>query len=450
MKKNKNEKHSQLLLPFIGPGGERLLQFIWQFGYFNSGDLTSTDGEGLTILSRGFLNKNQGPDFTAAKIKIGDTILAGTIELHTKTSEWRKHQHEGDENYKNVILHVVFEHDEKVNDVPVLELSSRIPRLLLDRYGSLMQNQSFIPCGNAIAGIKDIVWASWKERLLAERLTRKSIHVLLLLEQSNFHWEETSWWLLARNFGGKVNADVFERIARSLPVNILAKHKHSIHQLEALLFGQANLLTEDFNEEYARLLQREYKFLQKKYSLLPVQGGLLFLRMRPGNFPTIRLAQLAMLIHQASHLFSKFIEAERLEEIKELFDITANDFWHYHYTFRESSSFKKKTLGADTVHNLLINSVIPVLFSYGIYHKEEKYKDKALCWLQELPPELNSITKEFAALGIGGESAYDSQALIELKNEYCSAKKCLDCSVGNYLLREAAEQYTRGPVGSKL
>ena len=164
MKKNKKEKLSQLRLPFIGHGSEKLLQFIWQFGYFNSGDLTTTEGEELTILSRGLLNKNQGPDFTAAKIKIGETILAGTIELHTKTSEWKKHQHETDENYKNVILHVVFEHDEKVNDIPVLALSSRISRMLLERYGSFMENQSFIPCGNAITSVKDIVWASWKER----------------------------------------------------------------------------------------------------------------------------------------------------------------------------------------------------------------------------------------------------------------------------------------------
>ena len=176
--------------------------------------------------------------------------------MHIKTSEWRRHRHEKDENYKNVILHVVFEHDEVVNDIPVLELSSRIASLLLDRYASFMDNRSFIPCSNNIKDIKDIVWASWKERLLAERLTRKSINVLLLLEQSNFHWEESFWWVLARNFGGKINGDAFEAIARSVPVNIVAKHKTSIHQIEALLFGQASLLNEEFAEEYPKLLQR--------------------------------------------------------------------------------------------------------------------------------------------------------------------------------------------------
>ena len=421
---------------------EKLLQFIWQFGYFNSARLTTTAGEQLSIITPGLLNRNQGPDFSAAKIKIENTILAGTIEIHIKTSEWKKHRHQNDENYKNVILHVVFDHDETVNNIPVLELSSRIPGLLLDRYTSFMNNRSFIPCSNNINDIKDIVWASWKERLLAERLTRKSINVLLLLEQLNFHWEETFWWVVARNFGGKINGDAFEAIARLIPVNILAKHKTSIHQIEALLFGQANLMDEEFSEEYPQLLRREYLFLKKKYNLQPSSVPVLFLRMRPGNFPTVRLAQLAMLIHKTSHLFSKLVETEKLAEIKSLFDLEANDFWHYHYTLKETSSFKKKTLGVETIHNLIINSVVPVLFAYGIYHKEEKYKDKALRWLDQLPPESNSITKEFSNLGIKNGSAYDSQALIELKNEYCTEKKCLDCSVGNYLLREAAHKYT--------
>lgn len=447
MKKGAKQGILNLSDPFRETGGERLLQFIWQFGYFNSSNLITAEGEKLVILSRGFLNKNQGPDFTAGKIKIGETTFAGTIELHTRTSEWKKHRHENDSNYKNVILHVVFQHDENVNDIPVLELSSRISGLLLERYSSFMNNPTAIPCSTNIGNIRDIVWASWKERLLAERLTRKSIHVLLLLEQSNFHWEEMFWWLLARNFGGKVNADAFERLARSVPVNVLAKHKHSIHQLEAMLFGQANLLNNDFSEEYPKLLQREYQFLKNKYSLQPAQAQVLFLRMRPGNFPTIRLAQLAALVFGAAHLFSKIIETENLCGIKQLFEVTANDFWHYHYTFKESSSFKRKTLGTDTIHNIIINSVVPALFSYGIYHNDEKHKSKALRWLEEIPPETNIITKEFAGFGIGNNSAYDSQALIELKNEYCSAKKCLDCSIGNYLLKEAATEYITAQSG---
>lgn len=420
---------------------EKLLQFIWQFGYFNKSNLTTIEEEELSIIFPGTPNTNQGPDFTNARIKIGTTTLAGTIELHTKTSEWKKHGHETDEQYKNVILHVVFTHDGVVNNIPLLELESRISNLMMEKYASFMENTAFIACSNSIKDVRELTWISWKERLLAERLQRKSSHVLQLFEQSNHHWEETFWWLIARNFGSKINADAFEAMARSIPVNVLAKHKSSIHQIEALLFGQAHLLNEDFDDDYPKLLQREYNFLKKKYGLQPPTVPVLFLRMRPGNFPTIRLAQLAMLIQSASHLFSKIIEAQNVEDIKNLFTITANDFWHYHYTFQQSSSFKKKTLGKHTIDNLIINTVIPVLFSYGLHQNEEKYKDKALRWLERIPPESNLITNEFLSLGIKNQSAYDSQALIELKNEYCSPKKCLDCSVGNNLLREAAAGY---------
>ena len=420
---------------------EKLLQFIWQFGYYNNTSLFTADNEPLSILFPGSLNKNQGPDFTAARIKIGTTALAGSIELHTKTSEWKKHKHDDDENYRNVILHVVYEHDEKVNEVPVLALSTRISKLLLERYTYLMDNAAFIPCNTSIHQVNKLVLSSWKERLLVERLSRKSTHVLQLLQQSNHHWEETFWWMLARNFGSKINCESFEAIARSISLNILAKHRSSIHQLEALLFGQANLLNEDFADEYPKLLQREYRFLQKKYNLQPVPTPVLFLRMRPGNFPTIRLAQLAMLIYQSSHLLSKILETEKLGDLRTLFGVTANDFWHYHYTFRQASAYKKKSVGADTINNLVINTLVPVLFSYGVYHKEDKYKNKALRWLEELPEENNSITAEFVKAGINNSSAYDSQALIELKNEYCNQKKCLDCAVGNSLLREAAHHY---------
>ncbi|MDB5206962.1 MAG: hypothetical protein JWR72_2037 [Flavisolibacter sp.] len=420
---------------------EKLLQFIWQFGYYNNSNLTTVDGESLTVIFPGTLNTNQGPDFTAAKIKIGDTILAGTLELHTKTSEWRKHGHETDAQYKNVILHVVFSHDADVNGIPVLELESRISSLLLRKYASFMDNISFIACSNSITEVRELTWVSWKERLLAERLQRKSIRVLQLLSKSNDHWEETLWWLLAKNFGSKINGDAFEVMAQSVSTKILAKHKTSIHQIEAILFGQAGLLNDDFDDDYPKLLQREYNFLKKKYSLLPSAIPLLFLRMRPGNFPTIRLAQLAMVVHTGCHLFSKIIEAQDVADIKVLFAVTANDFWHYHYTLHEASSFKKKMLGSTTINNLIINTVVPVLFAYGLHHNEEKYKEKAIRWLESLSAESNLITKEFLNLGVKMETAFDSQALIELKNEYCSPRKCLDCSVGNYLLREAAAAY---------
>lgn len=436
-------RHSHPLLPFREPVHltEKLLHFIWGFGYYNKEGLATVEGESLTVLAAGTLNKNQGPDFGAARIRIGNTVMAGTVELHLKTSDWKKHRHDTDDHYRNVILHVVFDHDAPVNDVPVLELSSRVSTLLLERYASFLSRAEFIPCAGSIATIRELTWVSWKERLLVERFQRKAERVLTLFNQSSRHWEETFWWLLARAFGSKINGDSFEAVARSLPVALLAKHRHSLHQLEALLLGQAGLLNDAFEDAYPKLLQREYAFLQKKYNLQPVAVPVLFLRMRPGNFPTVRLAQLAFLLQQSSHLFSKILEAEKPDEIRALFFVTANDFWHYHYTFQEATAFKKKTVGGEMASAILINTVVPVLFAYGLYHKTDAQRDKALRWLAETAPETNSITNGFQRCGIAGRSAYDTQALLELKNSYCAEKRCLDCSVGNWILREAAQSY---------
>ena len=441
MKEGKRQPVANLTLPFKDMGGEKLLQFIWQFGYFNKTALATTEGEKLSIIFPGTYNTNGGPDFTAAKIKIGETTFFGNVELHLKTSDWEKHRHESDKQYGTVVLHVVFQHDKTLSHkIPVLELEPRISSLLLERYNALMNCESFIPCAASISGIKELAWASWKERLLIERLTRKSRFVLQRLNESNNHWEETFWWLIARNFGMKVNGDAFEAIARTIPLNVLAKHKSSIHQIEALLFGQAGLLEDEFEEDYPKMLKREYNYLQKKLALKPAIVQLQFLRMRPVNFPTIRLAQLAAVLHHSSHLFSKMLEADESAEIKSFFHVTANDYWHYHYTFRQASPFKKKTLGADAIDNILINTVVPVLFAYGLHHKEEKYKEKALRWLENVDAETNVITKGFVGLGITIKNAFDSQSLIELKNEYCSQRKCLQCSVGNNILKAEASQ----------
>lgn len=413
---------------------ERLLHFIWQFQYFSKSELATTSGEAITVSFPGTYNTNQGPDFSDAKIRIGKTTWAGAIELHIKTSDWNKHKHTTDSNYNNVMLHVVWEHDSEETGIPVLELKGRVSKILLQRYEELMNARSFIPCQNSISTVRSITWKSWKDRLVAERLIRKSALAEKFLSETNYHWEETFWWLLARNFGMKVNADAFEAVARSIPVNILAKSKNQIHQLEALLLGQAGLLAGDFSEDYPQMLQEEFIFLQQKYNLRPVNIPVHFLRMRPGNFPTIRLAQLAMLVHHSAHLFSKIKEAESIKEINNWFDITANDYWHYHYRFDELSAYKKKKLGSTMIDNIIINTVCPLLFAYGNYHNEQRYKDKAMQWLEQTGAETNSITKGFLQAGIENKTAFDSQALIELKNEYCNAKKCLKCGVGNVLL----------------
>ena len=415
---------------------ERLLQYIWQFQYFNRSDLITDEGEQLQIIHPGSINSNQGPDFTDAKIKINNTIWAGSIEIHINTSEWKNHKHSGDKNYKNVILHVVWQHDVNLNlPCSTLVLQDKVPKLLLSRYDELMNANHFIPCEKHIQQINSLTWQSSKERLLIERLEKRTQLIFDQLQKNNNHWEEIFWCLLAKNFGIKLNSVAFERIAQSIPINILAKHKDQIHQLEALLFGQAGLLEDIFTEDYPILLQKEYQFLKKKYNLQKIEGSLIFLRMRPSNFPSVRLAQLAMLVHNSLHLFSKIKESRDSKSIKQLLEVTANDYWHYHYVFDETSAFKKKKLGEQMIENILINTVVPILFAYGHYHHENIYKDKALQWLEDIKAEKNSITKGFEALHVENKTAFDSQALLQLKNEYCNKKRCLDCSIGNKLVR---------------
>ena len=418
---------------------EKLLQYIWQFQYFNKNELTTTEGDLLQIIRQGNYNTNQGADFSEAKIKIETTTWAGNIELHIKSSDWNLHNHSADKNYSNIILHVVWQHDKEINvagnNLPTLELQNRVSKLLLNKYEALMNATSFIPCENLVYTINDLTLSGWKQRLLAERLEAKSAMIFSFLNQNNFHWEETFWWLIAKNFGVKVNSEAFEKMARSLSVTLLAKHKNQIHQLEALLFGQARLLENDFTEDYPKMLQKEYRFYKKKYKLEQPQVQLFSLRMRPANFPTVRLAQLAMLISNRTHLFSKVKESVSVSGVQKLLNVTANDYWHYHYVFDETSAFRKKRLGEQMINNILINTIVPVLFAYGLHHNEQQYKDKAIAWLEEISPEKNVITKGFEALKFSNKNSFDSQAYIQLKNEYCNNKRCLECSIGNSLLK---------------
>ncbi|MBK6635280.1 MAG: DUF2851 family protein [Chitinophagaceae bacterium] len=415
---------------------ERMLQYIWQFRYFNFNDLRTDEGELLQVIHPGTLNTNQGPDFIDAKIKIADTTWAGSIELHTHASHWNDHKHSGDKNYKNVILHVVWKNDVQLHlPFSTLVLEDKVPKLLLHKYDELMNSGSFIPCEKNIHGVNSLTWQSLKERMLVDRLENKTKNIFDLLQKNKNHWEEICWWLLAKNFGIKLNAAAFENVARSIPITVLAKNRGQIHQAEALLFGQAGLLDADLTGDYPKLLQREYLFLKKKYGLKKVEAGMIFLRMRPSNFPTVRLAQLAMLLHKSHQLFSKIKESPDVKTIRDLLQVTANDYWHYHYVFDVTSAFKKKKLGEQMIDNILINTVVPVLFAYGHHHNENVIKDKALQWMDQIKAEKNAITRGFAALQVNNKTAFDSQALIQLKNEYCSKKRCLDCSIGNKLIR---------------
>lgn len=413
---------------------ERLLQFIWQHQYFNKDQLQTSKGEQLQILFPGSYNTNQGPDFSNARIIIDSIQLAGTVELHLHTSDWEAHGHTGDEHYKNVILHVVWEHD-GAKDESVLELKGRIASTLLNRYTELMQQQEQIPCAHFLQSVPELVWMSWKERLIAERLQQKTNHIHELLQQTNRHWEEVFWRLLARNFGTPLNSDALEAVAQCVPVSLLAKHKNQIHQLEAMLLGQAGLLEAEFTDAYAVMLQKEYRYLKKKHGLQLIHQPLHFLRMRPSNFPTVRLAQLAMLVHQSSHLFSKVMEAKTVAEIKTMFNITANDFWNTHYTLQETSPFKKKNAGVTMIDNILINTIIPMLFVFAAEHDAPKVQQKAIQWLQQIPKENNRITRLWEEAAAPHNNAFDSQALLYLKKEYCDGKRCLNCAVGNAVLK---------------
>lgn len=419
---------------------EKLFQFIWQFQYLNRSELKTINGETVEILFPGYPNTNQGPDFSDARIRISETLMAGSVELHLKTSDWKRHGHDGDANYNNVILHVVYHHDQLfAREIPILELSGHISKLMLDKYEMLMDRELFIPCGKALLHMHPLALHSWKERLLAERLIRKSEGMLQMLAKVSFHWEEVFWRLIARNFGLKVNAEAFEAVAVTLPVALLARHKQRIHQLEALLLGQAGLLADEIDDAYYSLLQREYRFLRKKYGLQASAIPMHFHRLRPVNFPTVRLAQLAALLQGSQHLFSKFLESGHVRDLKALLQVQANDYWHYHYRFGQESSYMPKKLGEAMTDNIIINTVAPVVFAYGLHHGKEDYKVKALQWLEETAAESNSIIGEFEVLGMKTGSAFDSQALLELKNEYCNYRRCLSCAVGNALLkREAA------------
>lgn len=419
---------------------EDLLQYIWKFQLYNKGNLATTDGHSLVIFNPGLHNKNQGPDFLEAKIKLGEEEWIGHIEIHLRSSDWDAHRHSEDINYQNVILHVVLNHDKEILDYKghrlfTLELHNRISGILLEKYQRLLDNPIFIPCENQLPQLTDIAIVNWTERLVAERLTQKSIPILSMLSENEGHWEETFWWLIASNFGMKINGEAFQQMARSISINLLAKHRNNPKAIEAMLFGQIGLLDGNFNENYPAELAKEYRFYQKKYQLKPINIRLKFSQMRPSNFPTIRLAQLAQFICSSRHLFSKIKLCKNVQELRSFFQISTGEYWHTHYQFDTQSSFRKKNVGKSMVDNMIINTIAPILFAYGQFHQEDEYKERAIDLLSEVNPESNHITRQFELLGFKNETALDSQFLLQLKNHYCDQRLCLNCVIGNKIIR---------------
>jgi hypothetical protein len=415
---------------------ERLLQYIWQFQYYQQQHLQTTSGESLQILHPGTLNTHQGPDFSAARIRIGQTILAGHIELHILSSDWHRHKHSGDTHYNNVILHVVWTDDGATPaHIPVLVLENRVSTLLLERYTGMMQTISVIACHHHLPVLNELAWFAWKERLMVERLERKSQQIILLLQQSQGHWDEVFWWQLAAGFGSKINAAFFERVAKSIPYAVLKRHRHHLDEIEALLFGQAKMIHTGLKDPYAKALLRNHQHLKKKYALDTVDGGPVFLRMRPASFPTIRLAQLAMLLHQREHLLDQIRQVNSIEELMRLFQTKASHYWNTHFVFDEPVSQEPRFVGQQMLLHLMINVVVPILFAYGQEKGNAQQKEKVLHWLYQLAPEQNKITRYWKSTGIPNRSALDTQSLLELHTQYCVNKRCLECSVGNRLLR---------------
>jgi hypothetical protein len=421
---------------------EDFLHHIWKFKLYDFLDLQTTDGEALEVISAGMHNHHAGPDFSDVRIRIGDTLWAGNAEIHINSGDWHVHNHTHDEAYGNVVLHVVYRHNEPVllangKAIPTLELVNRIPESLYLRYHQLVYgNQQIIPCEGTINTVSKVTLQSWLTRVLIERLQTKSVAVINTLKHNRGNWEETFYQFLAANFGFKVNALPFELLAKSLPQSILAKHKNSALQIEALVFGQAGFLDDNLQEEYPIKLRSEYLFLQKKYGLIPIEKHLWkFMRMRPSNFPTIRLAQFADLVLQANHLFSKILETQGVVQLRKLFsNIVVNEYWTDHYRFNVTSKPATKKFGSTSVDLLLLNTVALFLYSYGRYLQQPTYVDKSLELLENLPVEDNIIVNEFGDLGVKAKSAFESQALLELRNSYCNHKKCLQCGVGNKIL----------------
>jgi uncharacterized protein DUF2851 len=418
---------------------EDFLHYLWKFKLFN-GELTTTNGEAIQIIKSGEHNKNSGPDFFNAKIKIGNTTWAGNVEIHLKASDWNHHGHAKDKAYQNIILHAVHEADAKNadmngNEIPMVQLKNKFSPHLWNQYEKLLNSKQWIPCAKMIDTADKFTINAWLERMVIERLEQKIIFIENLLKQNQNNWEETFYQSLARNFGFKLNAAPFEMLAKSLPAKYLAKHKNNLLQVEAMLFGQGGLLEEEFKDQYPNELKREYNFLKNKFGLHAIEKHLWkFARTRPVNFPSLRIAQFAMLVHKSSHLLSLILETKKAKDILKLFDVFASEYWITHYRFDQASKSSEKNLGKSSAENILINTVIPFLFLYGKEKNDDYTRNRSLELLEQLPAEKNTIINQWELLKIEAGSAYRSQGLIQLKNEYCSQKKCLNCGIGNKIL----------------
>jgi len=415
---------------------EKLLHYVWKNQWFAKEQLETTHKQSVSILNQGFPHQDAGPDFKQAIIKIDEVTWAGNVEIHIRSSDWYKHQHQNDTKYNSVILHVVYEHDQEVfigqdTPLPTLELRTLLSSQLLLRYNQLMHSSHPLPCAAYIGKITPLTMQSFFTRLAFDRLTRRQVQIFEILHTFQEDWEQALFYMLCQSFGFKTNAPAFEMLGRTLPYKILKKHADSHLQIAALIFGQAGMLEEELEDDYYQSLQNEYLYLRAKYKLIPVETKCWnLLRLRPHNFPCIRLAQLGEIIFNHHDLFAKITAPKKMAHFQNIFVNKPNDYWNTHYHFGKTSRASEKMMGEKSFHLLLINAVIPFLYAYGVFIGNEKLQEYSMRLMEHLPFEANHITKKYQPLGFCAKNAGDSQALLELYHEYCEKKRCIDCMVG--------------------
>lgn len=419
---------------------EQILHYVWKHKLFQR-DLKTTDGVLIEVLDVGLHNTDEGPDFFNAKIKVGDRVWVGNVEIHKTSDDWFKHKHDTNKVYNSVILHIVeCATKEIVNEakLPIPQCEITYPKNIKENIDFLLNTDVPLPCCNYLREFPPIHLQNWLNALLLERLQRKANDIVKLLERFNNSYADAFYVLLSRSMGFGLNSDAFERLALSLPLNYILKQGDNALQIEALLFGQAGMLEDIGNpDEYTKKLQQEYAFLRNKYSLVPLDKQVFRnLRIRPASSPYIRIAQLAALLQNIQGLFSKVLKSKDLGQIRLLFHVNTSEYWQTHYIFGEESPRKSKYIGDASLDVMIINAVVPLVFSYGKKIDDEAYIDKALDFLEAIKPESNSIIRLFGTYGIVSKNAYHTQALIQLKREYCETKKCLYCRIGYRLLSE--------------
>ena len=419
---------------------EQLLHYVWRHRIYPLRPLQTTDGQPLEVIDPGLPHTHAGPDFFNAKVKLGGTLWAGDVEVHDRASDWLRHGHDRDRAYDRVVLHVVGEADCDVFRTN----GERIPQLLLPcpdevqrRYGELLRSDIFPPCHDVLTSLPKLKVHTWLSSLLVERLGRKAEDVRSRWERCGRNWADAFFITLARNFGFGLNGDAFEDWALRLPLRAVDKHRDNLFQVEAFFFGTAGLLDGGEEAGYCQDLRREFAYLQHKFGLPAPMAHeqWRFLRLRPGNFPHVRLAQLAYLYHHEEGLFSRVVEAESLEDIRKLFILRTSDFWTDHFNFRKESPHSAKTLGRGAVDLIVLNTVVPVLYAYGQYRSDECLCERASRFLEQLKAEDNRIIRQWANAGLPVHTAADSQALLQLQKAYCDKHDCLRCRFGYEYLK---------------